>query len=97
MFRTVPSACGSSQRIGQFFSYFFRKVLAAGELCAIIKQHAEQFVLLHKMNFQKAASVRRSVWVKAVIAFTFCLKCEYTVFVPAEQAVLQTDWLSLKG
>jgi len=25
------------------------------------------------------------------------LKCEYTVFVPAEQAVLQTDWLSLKG
>jgi len=50
MFRTVPSACGSSQRIGQFFSYFFRKVLAAGELCAIIKQHAEQFVLLHKMN-----------------------------------------------
>ena len=36
---------------GSFFSYFFRKVLAAGELCAIIKQHAEQFVLLHKMNW----------------------------------------------
>jgi hypothetical protein len=35
---------------GSFFSYFFRKVLAASELCAIIKQHAEQFVLLHKMN-----------------------------------------------
>lgn len=49
MFRTVPSACGSSQRIGHFFT-FLSKVLAAGELCAIIKQHAEQFVLLHKMN-----------------------------------------------
>lgn len=50
MFRTVPSACGSSKRIGQFFFIFLSKVLAAGELCAIIKQHAEQFVLLHKMN-----------------------------------------------
>lgn len=50
MFRTVPSACGSSQRIGQFFFIFLSKVLAAGELCAIIKQHAEQFVLLHKTN-----------------------------------------------
>lgn len=50
MFRTVPSACGSSQRIGQFFFIFLSKVLAAGELCAIIKQHAEQFALLHKMN-----------------------------------------------
>ena len=34
----------------QFFFIFLSKVLAAGELCAIIKQHAEQFVLLHKMN-----------------------------------------------
>lgn len=32
------------------FFIFLSKVLAAGELCAIIKQHAEQFVLLHKMN-----------------------------------------------
>lgn len=32
------------------FFTFLSKVLAAGELCAIIKQHAEQFVLLHKMN-----------------------------------------------
>ena len=46
----VVSACGSSQRLGQFFFIFLSKVLAAGELCAIIKQHAEQFVLLHKMN-----------------------------------------------
>lgn len=35
---------------GSFFFIFLSKVLAAGELCAIIKQHAEQFVLLHKMN-----------------------------------------------